>query len=69
MPRLQQDIVIFPAPPPIQAASEQLILSRKEVFGDNVLRDRNPNDQLVFSIDLLREKTRGALELMGLSPA
>lgn len=69
MPCLQQDIVIFPAHPPIQAASEQLILSRREVFGDNILQGRNPNDQLVFSIDLLREKARGALELMGLSPA
>ncbi|KAJ9191511.1 hypothetical protein DTO164E3_6896 [Paecilomyces variotii] len=69
MPRLQQDIVIFPAPPPIQAASEQLILSRKEVFGGEVLQGRNSNDQLVFSIDLLREEARIALGLMGLSPA
>jgi hypothetical protein len=69
MPQQTTDLVIFPSPTPPVAAAQQLILTRKEVFGDHVPAGRNPNDQLPFSINLLRGKARDALQLMGLVPA
>lgn len=69
IPRLRQNITVFPAPSPAQSATEQLVLSRGEIFGGNVLQGRNPDDEFTFSIDLLREKATGALARMNLVPA
>ncbi|KAJ9222893.1 hypothetical protein DTO169C6_4742 [Paecilomyces variotii] len=68
MPHLQQNIIVFPAPP-AQAAAQQLVLTREEIFGGHVFQGQDPNDQFVFSIDLLREKATDALRLMNLVPA
>ncbi|GAD91943.1 conserved hypothetical protein [Paecilomyces variotii No. 5] len=68
-PRLKQSITVFPAPPPAQAAIEQLVLSRGEIFGGDVFQDRNLNDVLPFSVGLLRQKAANALVLMHLVPA
>lgn len=69
MPRLQQNLVVFPAPPPAQAAVQQFVLTRREIFGAYVFQGQNPNDQFAFSIDLLRQKATDALALMNLVPA
>ncbi|KAL1851144.1 hypothetical protein Plec18167_001914 [Paecilomyces lecythidis] len=69
IPRLKQNITVFPAPPPAQAATEQLVLSRREIFGGDVHQGRNPNDEFTFSINLLREMAIDALGWMGLVPA
>ncbi|GAD93919.1 hypothetical protein AOR_1_330174 [Paecilomyces variotii No. 5] len=66
---LRQHITVFPAPAPPQAASEQLVLSRREIFGGNFFQGQNPNDQFAFSIDLLRQKATTLLALMNLVPA
>ncbi|KAJ9195159.1 hypothetical protein DTO164E3_6920 [Paecilomyces variotii] len=68
MPHLQQNIIVFPAPP-AHAAAQQLVLTREEIFGGHVLQGQDPNDRFVFSIDLLREKATDALRLMNLVPA
>lgn len=74
-PRLQQNFAIFPAPSdPVQAAAQQLILTRKDIFNgvgtmQNVFRGQKSKDQFVFSIDLLRQKATDALALMNLVPA
>jgi len=69
MPRLRQNLVIFPVPPPAQAATQQLVLTRGEIFGAHVFQGRNPRDQFIFSIDLLRHEATDALALMNLVPA
>jgi hypothetical protein len=69
MPHLQQNLIVFPAPPPAQAAAQQLVLTRKQIFGAHVFQGRNPNDQFAFSIDLLRQEATDALTLMNLVPA
>ncbi|QKX53153.1 uncharacterized protein TRUGW13939_00229 [Talaromyces rugulosus] len=69
MPQHNTDLAIFPSPTPAVAAAQQLILTRREVFGDHVPPGRNPTDQLPFSINILRGEARDALQLMGLIPA
>ncbi|KAL4914148.1 hypothetical protein BDW62DRAFT_204870 [Aspergillus aurantiobrunneus] len=69
MPRLQQNLVVFPAPPAAQAAAQRLVLKRKDIFGAHVFQGQNPNDQFASSIDLLRQKATEALALMNLVPA
>ena len=69
MPYLQQNLIIFPPPSAAQAAAQQLVLTRREIFGTYVFQGQNPNDQFTFSIDLLRQEATDALTLMNLVPA
>ena len=55
--------------PPAQAAVQQLVLTRRDIFGLYVFEGQNPNDQFAFSIDLLRQEATSALSLMNLVPA
>ncbi|KAJ9292745.1 hypothetical protein DTO271G3_8444 [Paecilomyces variotii] len=69
VPRLQQNIIVFPAPPPSRAAAERLVLTRKDIFDDHVFQGQNPKDEFGFEIDLLRHKATEELMLMNLRPA
>lgn len=69
IPRLDTEIEIFPSPPAALAATQQLTLTRRQVFGDHVPPGQNPNSQFPFLINPLRIKAREALQMMGLVPA
>lgn len=69
MPILQNTEVIFPGPPLAQAQTQQIALTRREIFGQTMLPGRNANDVFHLRLDALRTVAQDSLALMGLVPA
>ncbi|EAW13391.1 uncharacterized protein ACLA_054380 [Aspergillus clavatus NRRL 1] len=66
LPHLRQRVVIFPA---AADSTENINITREELFGQHLLPDTNPEDILPLSMDGLRRKAKVALARMGLVPA
>lgn len=64
-PRLDQTIIIFPVP----SSTENVRITRRELFGKSILSGRDPNDVLALDVDRLREISRDSLAILGLVPA
>ncbi|KAL4926272.1 uncharacterized protein BDV17DRAFT_293697 [Aspergillus undulatus] len=69
LPSLDQREPIFPKPAPVTARAQMINITRRELFGGNVMQGRNPDDTLPWRLDTLRDEARGALSDMGLISA
>ncbi|GAM40973.1 hypothetical protein TCE0_041r13735 [Talaromyces pinophilus] len=69
IPSLQQSEVIFPAPPQAQAQLQQVLVSRRELFGRGIFQGSNANDVFSLPLDELRTVATEALARMRLLPA